>query len=567
MKNMLLPKFLLLGLFIIFETVLFGQGNVLNISASDIKYDAKRDRIYAIVHSYDPIYGNSIVRINPYSGIVEYSFFVGSEPICMALTKDSNYIWIGFDGESFVKRFNLITYQVDRVVGLGTYNGNAALYAESIATLDLSSELVVVSRKRKNVSPRHSGVIAIFNSTILPGVTPGHTGSNIIAAANDTNMVFGINTESTEAGFRVMSIDTIMGISLLSTTKWFGLGNGIKYYDGKVFSVMGKVVQPFFSTPVIIGTYPNISYNNVFDVDLLNNKVFFAEATGYSLLLKRYNYNTYTNISNVSLQNIVPITFQGSKLLDLIRYGERGLGFILSNNDFFYPERKIVLIETCFVKMATDLSIQTSLNPQLIAIGDTVALKYVVANSGIISADSVVVKDTLNSAFEVLSYSVSSGNANIDSNIVSWKLDSLNSGASDTLIVMLHLLQTGQFSNTVNVNTASLDCDLTNNTTTYFINVFNVPTDLIVENNNLFRVYPNPFSDKITLDLSMFPSSESINVYVVSNIGQHVFNKTLNPDVMNSNYVLDLSHLNDGVYNLIVSTETKVKSMKIVKIK
>lgn len=86
---------------------------------SDIKYSQVRGKLYAVVDVLDAEYGNHIIEINPATGEVERSQYVGSQPVFMRLTTDENYAWITLDNIPFIRRVNLETFVVDKDVYLG----------------------------------------------------------------------------------------------------------------------------------------------------------------------------------------------------------------------------------------------------------------------------------------------------------------------------------------------------------------------------------------------------------------------------------------------------------------
>ena len=105
--------------------------------ANKLMFHPGRDKIFALVNSRDSLHGNSFVQINPWTGTIERSLFVGSEPTTMDMTKDSNYVYIGLDGASFVKRVNLDSFVVDRSINLGS-DINGPYIATDVATSPLS---------------------------------------------------------------------------------------------------------------------------------------------------------------------------------------------------------------------------------------------------------------------------------------------------------------------------------------------------------------------------------------------------------------------------------------------
>lgn len=320
----------------------------LNLKANKLVFDAKRNKIYATVNGLDVAYGNSLVKIDPVSGVIESSVYVGSEPTEMSMTKDTNFLYIALNGASFIKRVSLNTFLVDKTISLGS-GANGALFAQDIATVKLSPDIIVVALKYTSISPAHAGVAAFFKGVKLPSQTPGHTGSNQIESANDTNFVVGFNTESTESGVRKMNVDSVMGVTLLNVTTNIPMGYYIKFHNNLIYSSAGIVLDPFSSPPSIVGTCQfGGSFPYAFkavEPDHLNNRIFFFSAEN-PLTIRSHNLQTYAFSSSYTYTNIIPANFQSPQAIDIIRYNTKGLAVIFGENYFTNLERRVVLFNS-----------------------------------------------------------------------------------------------------------------------------------------------------------------------------------------------------------------------------
>jgi hypothetical protein len=92
------------------------------------------------------------------------------------------------------------------VFTLGADSFFGAYSVEDMAVVPGSPQVVAVSRKNTGVSPRHAGVAIYDNGIQRPITTPRHTGSNVIEFGSATRL-YGYNNESTEYGFRRMTVD------------------------------------------------------------------------------------------------------------------------------------------------------------------------------------------------------------------------------------------------------------------------------------------------------------------------------------------------------------------------
>lgn len=152
---------------------------IVSLDAYDLVYDPFGQRIYASIGSSDLNYGNRIAIINPVTGMVEGSVFVGSDPRKLSISGDGQYIYTGLYGAGKVCRFNVSSKTVDQEFSLGT-GSFGTMYAEDIAVQPGNPSVIAVLRYRKGVSPRHDGVAIYDNGIKRPQQTPDHTGANVI---------------------------------------------------------------------------------------------------------------------------------------------------------------------------------------------------------------------------------------------------------------------------------------------------------------------------------------------------------------------------------------------------
>src|SRR6185369_12644383 len=93
---------------------------IVPILASDLIYDPVTQRLYAASPSRAGSSGNSVVPINPTNGSIGSSIFVGSEPSKLARSDNGQYLYVGLDGSSAVRRVSLATQTADLQFSLGT---------------------------------------------------------------------------------------------------------------------------------------------------------------------------------------------------------------------------------------------------------------------------------------------------------------------------------------------------------------------------------------------------------------------------------------------------------------
>lgn len=110
------------------------------LNTNDLVYDRVSNRIYASV----PGNPGSITTINPETGAIGLSIEVGNQPNKLALSDDGQFLYVGLDGESAVRRVHIPSF----MAGL----------------------LIPVSLSPNNLFPI-CGTVRIGDIEVLPGVS------------------------------------------------------------------------------------------------------------------------------------------------------------------------------------------------------------------------------------------------------------------------------------------------------------------------------------------------------------------------------------------------------------
>ncbi len=544
--------------------ILFGQSlKSISLRATKIIYDGKRDKIYAIVKATDSRYGNSIVTINTNSGIIERNVFVGSDPVCMAITKDTNFIYIGLSGASQVKRYNIDTRTIDQTISLGS-GTSGPLYAEDIVTVPISPDVFVISRMTKAVTPRHRGVAAYFKGNLLPNTTINHTGSNVIESSNDSNLVFGYNTETTENGIRRMHIDTINGVTLIDVNKDYFMGRDILYHNRLIYSDRGNVLDPYSTPPTINGSLNQTSWNTKVVADSKNNKIFFSNVSG-NLNITRFNLERLTLINQIQILDAFPSGFQLPEATDIIRYGKTGLAIIVSENYFAYQDARLILYESCLVEDNADLDLTANADLTEAYVKDTITITLTLKNNSEIYASNILVTDSLNPSLTFLSASSSSGTITSASGLVIWSIDSINNSSQQTATIKYKVSQSGNRTHKFSVESGTYECNKNNNQSAISFSI-QIPLSLLESTTSFKKVsiYPNPCKGYLEINLNALKLNESASIQISDITGKSIKLFRIAPNQEN-HLSLNLLDLDAGLYFLTIHNGIQSYILKFTK--
>jgi DNA-binding beta-propeller fold protein YncE len=122
--------------------------------SNDIAYSPATKQIYASIPGSAGVVGNgnSLTAIEPESGTVGASVFVGSEPDQLAVSDDGQFVYIGLDGQSSVGRFDTAT----GVEGL-KFSLGSPLSVDDMTVLPGFPHTLIVSKQDRRFSPRTAG--------------------------------------------------------------------------------------------------------------------------------------------------------------------------------------------------------------------------------------------------------------------------------------------------------------------------------------------------------------------------------------------------------------------------
>lgn len=275
----------------------------IKLKTNDIIYIPSEDRIYVSIRS-DQINGNSVCAIDPYYGKIEECYFIGGSPNKMALSNDSNFLYIGLDDFPQIVRFNLSTKTIQDSFSLGMNQFNLKLFAEDIAVLPGDSNSIAVARRNYGLSPKHEGVAIYDNGIMRPLTTPSHTGSNSISFVETSGRLFGYNNESSQFGIREIGISP-EGATNLSVTEWLitSFSAIIKSQDKFLYSSHGERINVEHSLPQLSGRY---SFNIFTKAQVIpapdTNLVFFITSNfGADYNLLTFNKSSYSKIDSINL--------------------------------------------------------------------------------------------------------------------------------------------------------------------------------------------------------------------------------------------------------------------------
>lgn len=305
----------------------------LTLATNDLVYDPVSRKIYASVPGSAPSGGNSITSIDPTTGQLGPSVFVGSEPNKLALSDDGQYLYVGLDGASSVRRFDLDSQTAGLQFSLGQGSFLGPYYVGDMEVMPGNPRTVAISQRSRGVSPSFAGV-AIYDDGVPRGkVVPYPTLISSIVFSDLPSRLYGYNMESSEFGFRRMTIDAA-GVVVDDVTENLitGYGTQIYYDQGLIFSTAGQVVDP--EARRLLGTFTGLGFGAPMVPDVKGGRAYFLTGEGTTRTLLIFDVRTFRLIGSREIPEV------RGRVNRLIRWGQGradggGLAFGTSERQVF----------------------------------------------------------------------------------------------------------------------------------------------------------------------------------------------------------------------------------------
>ncbi len=298
----------------------------ISLATTDIVFDPIRQLIYASVPSSGGAYANSVVSIDPSTGVIGAPLTSGANPGRLALSGDGHYLYVSIDGSSLIRRLDLQSQTTSLEFSLGIGSVGYPLYAEEIEVLPGQPESIAISLQS---AAGHDGVVIYDNATPRTNRTPRSPQNDVIEFGADAATLYGENTTTTEFGVRKLPVNS-NGLSVAGTLQNLS-GNeaDMKFDSGRIYQTSGAIIDPL--AWALVGKFHLPGFGYGVAPDSANNRVYFitGATTDISPGVWAYDLNTMLPIGKVSLSALSGWPKR------LIRCGPNGLALRTSTNQVF----------------------------------------------------------------------------------------------------------------------------------------------------------------------------------------------------------------------------------------
>lgn len=342
----------------------------------DIVWDARHGNLYVSVGSGDPAIPNTIVAVNPVTGIASTPVAGGNNPDLLSISSDSSYLWAGIDGSNAVQRFLLPGLEKDVSFLLPKNPYNIPPLAASLEAAPTSAHTVAVMIGGTGVDPYPGDGVYIYDdATQRPTFVPGSWGStggpvidSILWGADDETIYAsgnGVATLSVNSSGVSFAGNMGGGVGPLIMGQ-YDASNGLLYDFDEAFNPTDGSLVGTFDLPGLyyLACTADPSLGRYYVLDAI--PVGGTDVSSFELWV--FDLKTYALLDRVQLgqtqgTEFSPVTGSPNKL---VRWGNAGLALITYSGPYV-GTGGVFLIDGAAVNpnAIPDVSSGTSLTPYM----------------------------------------------------------------------------------------------------------------------------------------------------------------------------------------------------------
>jgi hypothetical protein len=226
------------------------------LSTKDIVYDKNTKKIYASIPGFVPNRGNSLTQVDPATGAVGGSVFIGSEPGKLTISDNGQYIYSTLDGASAIRRFDVAA----QTAGL------------QFAIASTPYDMAVLPGKPESIAVT-TGTVAIYDNEVRRQTVASNPNFSAFTFLDFSSTADTLYATSGGGSYLNKISVTPGGASVSTSTAISGPGSDFRYDNGRIYLAFGQVLDA--ATGTLLGTFPGLTSNALVLPDSAAGRVYF----------------------------------------------------------------------------------------------------------------------------------------------------------------------------------------------------------------------------------------------------------------------------------------------------
>lgn len=289
-----------------------------NVPANDLVYSPLTGYLYASVPSRaGAALGNRIAAIDPHTGNIVASTYVGSEPTRMGMANDGSTLWVGLNGSGHVRRFDVASMTAGIQFSLGSAGYYGPSLPRDIAVAPGNPDLVAVTQ-----SSSYRNHVGLYDQglSLAAGLT---SYTDQVVFGDDPSILYGWGDDYLR---RMIVSSTGAGVvSTINDLQRNRYGQFV-HADGVLYGADGRAVRGNDWT--WLGTYG--SFGDVAVMSDAGFVLYLVDRSGYNVdSLSIYDRDTFVPLATVAVAG------SSGYGADLITWASHGAAFRTSDDQIY----------------------------------------------------------------------------------------------------------------------------------------------------------------------------------------------------------------------------------------
>lgn len=321
------------------DTVVGPQGftvKLVSMQATDVAWDAARNQLYLAAPANALSSDSTITTYDPNSGTTGLSVTTSGSPSTLAISDDSQFLYVGYSDVGDFKRYTLAPMALDIDVPLGSdsqWAGTPPYVAYRMQVAPGQPHTIAVLRSNTQLSPTGRGITIFDDAVQRPSVIGADSTPNLESLQWGADAA---HLYATAPAFAAMSVDA-NGPTAIATDINYGY-SPIHFYNDMLYTDHGEVLDA--ATGQTVASFALAGYSTTATLDTVAGRMYFLTSNnpyGY-LQLEVFDLNTRDSIALVQLP-----TYNGFGLpRHVIRWGGDGLAIVSDQNNLMLIHGPVV---------------------------------------------------------------------------------------------------------------------------------------------------------------------------------------------------------------------------------
>lgn len=295
---------------------------------TSVVQESTTGKIVATTASSTDELGNSVLRIDPSTGAIENSVWVGSEPRKAVMAANGSTLYVGLDGARAVRKVDLNTFSAGQQFDVGSTTLDGPLLFCDIAASPFNSELVAVSRSSESSSG--SRQISIFEYGVMRSSTGGSSAS--ITFGDSDQQIWGAEFYDG----RVQSIQVGPNGIVNSTDSELPSGGTVKYVDGRIYSTNGRVFNTSGAQVGVFAIREGYTSRQPYVIDPVARRAFYVSHWSGGIELRAFDIDTFVLLGTTLIQS------EPREPKSIARWGSNGVAISLNGANTLFVKSDLI---------------------------------------------------------------------------------------------------------------------------------------------------------------------------------------------------------------------------------